>query len=122
MALNAASSRGPEPAFKMAAHIPSRPTFRLPARSHQPCRPIQPPELDPEVRFDRTLEKFATTLCLFPIFRRRFRGFSHICLFPPGDGHKAVVYFGCVLPPKSLEPEEFVIDPAPARRGGTLDP
>jgi len=33
-----------------------------------------------------------------------------------------LVYFGCVLPPKSLVLAEFVIDPAPARRGGMLDP
>ena len=69
------------------------------------------------------IEKFTTTLCIFPIFSGRFHGFPALLLVP-NVGAKQLApgcYFCSVRLPKSLVPAEFDMDP-PFARSGVLDP
>ena len=65
-------------------------------------------------------QRFASSRYFFGVFM----GSPHICLFPHSLAQRRVgawIYFSPVWLPKSLVPEEVVMDPAPAPFGGMLD-
>jgi hypothetical protein len=83
-------------------------------------------QLDSQFWFDRTIEKFTTTLRIVPILFWRFHGFISHLFIPPLHWRKASwrawIYSDPAGLPNSLVPEEFVMDPVPAPFGGMLDP